>query len=302
MSCTRRGFLKTIGAAMVGLGLTRLEPLRSFAASSVNAPEGAGVGGPPAGPYSVDSLRARVVEAARWVGDEALARELSTVCCWAPAAAAIRRRPLGIQRRGARYFFRDFPGGEQLADVFLYSNNTAWRAPRFRFDPESLVERHHSLLWDKRPGVRAEVVTPDRLNGDAGHAQLDLMLDRETGERLAQTSDRSEPMWAALSLLSGVLLDPTDELSRRLRPHLSLHRRADRVLARAATVRYTQIVLGAAQRAVWSDLLDGTNTALPLLQLTAAGYLPLGETGGRFLLMSLGGAGTHLTGYRLGSA
>ncbi len=73
MSCTRRGFLKTIGAAMVGLGLTRLEPLRTFAASSANLSDGAGLGGPPTGPYSIESVRARAVEAAHWLSDEALA-------------------------------------------------------------------------------------------------------------------------------------------------------------------------------------------------------------------------------------
>jgi len=90
MSCTRRGFLKTIGAAMVGLGLTRLDPLRTFAVSSVGAPGGEGVGGPPSGPYSIEGLRARAIEAARWAGDTGLADELGQVCCWAPAAGAWR--------------------------------------------------------------------------------------------------------------------------------------------------------------------------------------------------------------------
>lgn len=309
MSCTRRGFLKTIGAAMVGLGLTRLEPLRSYAASSVGSAEGAAGGGPPTGPFSIGVLRARAVDAARWVGDEALADEISDVCCWAPAAAAIRRRPLGIQRRGAQYFFRDFPGGDQLADILLYSNNTAWGAPRFRHDPETLVARHYSQLSrpDERlsrlagSGIRTEVVSPGRLNGEAGRAQLNLMFDRETGERLAQASDRSEPMWAAISLLSGVMLDSTDDLSRQLNPRLSFRRREDRVLGRTAAVRYSQIVLGAAQRAVWSDMLDGANPAMPLLQLSAGGYLPLGEIDGRFLLMRVAG-GRSLTGYQTGNA
>ena len=38
MSCTRRGFLKTIGAAMVGLGVTRLDGFRAFAARSTAGP------------------------------------------------------------------------------------------------------------------------------------------------------------------------------------------------------------------------------------------------------------------------
>jgi hypothetical protein len=308
MSCTRRGFLKTIGAAMVGLGLTRLEPLRTFAASSVNLSDGAGLGGPPTGPYSIESVRARAVEAARWLSDEALAAELSDVCCWAPAATAIRRRPLDVQLRGAQRFFRDFPGGDQLAQILLHTNNTAWRAPRFRFDPEGLVAQHYELLRRVDPRlsgrrqsrVRTEVLTPERLNGSGSRAELGLVLDRKTGERLAKAADRAEPMWAALSFFSGVMLDPTDDLSRRLTPRLSLARAGDRVLARTATVRYSQIIIGAVQRAIWSDLLDGVNPALPLVQLSAAGYLPLGEEDGRFLLMRPAG-GTHLTGYRAGS-
>ena len=302
MSCNRRGFLKTIGAAMVGLGLTRLEPLRTFAASSVNLsgrPDQSG-GGPPTGPYSIDRLRLVAVEAAHRIGDEALAAELRDVCCWAPAATAIRRRPLELQSRGARHFFRDFPGGDELADILLYTNNTTWRSPRFRFDPESLVAQHYALLQRKHAGMRTEVLTPEGLNGRGSRAELGLMLDRETGERLAKAAERAEPMWAALSIFSGMMLDPTDELSGRLTPVLSLSRARDRALARTAGVRYTQIIIGAVQRAIWSDLLDGTNAALPLVQLSAAGYLPLGEEDGRFLLLRAGKA-TRLTGYRTGS-
>ena len=126
------------------------------------------------------------------------------------------------------------------------------------------------------------------------------MLDRATGERLSRATDRSEPMWAALSILSGALLDPTEELSRRLTPRLSLTRASHRALARMAGVRYSQAVLGAAQRAVWSDLLNDRNAALPLVQLSAAGYLPLGEADGRFYLLRLD-EGRRLTGYRTGS-
>ena len=287
---------------MVGLGLTRLEPLRTFAASSVNLSGGAEPGGPPAGPYSIDSLRARAIEAARWAGDVSLADELQEVCCWAPAAAAIRQRPLGLQTKGARYFFRDFPGGDQLAQILVYANNTAWHAPRFRFDPESLVARHYALLERPSTGIRTEVVTPDALNGSGSGANLGLVLDRKTGERLAKASDRSEPMWAALSVFSGMMLDPTDDLSSRLTPLLSLSRSRDRLFARTAAIRYSQVVIGAVQRAIWSDLLGGVNPALPLVQLSSAGYLPLGEEDGRFLLLRLGnGGGTHLTGYRTGA-
>ena len=88
--------------------------------------------------------------------------------------------------------------------------------------------------------------------------------------------------------------------ARRLAPQLSLRRASHRALARTAAVRYNQIVIGATQRAIWSDQLDGDNPTLPLLQLSAAGYLPLGEEDDRFLLLRVGG-GTHLTGYRTGS-
>ncbi len=280
---------------MVGLGLTRLEPLRTFASSSGAASGLAEPGGPASGPYSIDSLRAGAVEAARWAGDDALAGELKEVCCWAPAATAIRSRPLDVQSRGAERFFRDFPGADQLAQIMVHTNNTAWQTPRFRFDPEGLVSRHYELLQRRQTGIRTLVLTPDRLNS-GGRAQLGLMLDRKTGERLAQAADRAEPMWAGLSIFSGLLLDPTDDLSRRLTPLLSLRRAGDRALARTATVRYSQIVLGAVQRAIWSDLLDGANPALPLVQLSSAGYLPLGEEDGRFLLLRVGGS--HVTGYR----
>jgi len=288
---------------MVGLGLTRMAPLRTFAASSASSLAGGEVGGgPPEGPYSIDSLRARAVDAARWAGDSGLAHELSEVCCWAPAAAAIRSRPLAVQEAGAEFFFRDYPGGDQLAQVLLLSNNTAWRFPRFRFDPESLLKQHYDLSQRPDTGLRTEVLTPSKLNGAGSKATLNLMLDRETGDRLALAADRAEPMWASLSILSGTLLDPTDDLSRRLSPTLSLTRAADRSFARTATVRYNQIVIGAAQRAVWSDMLDGGNAALPLLQLSAAGYLPLGEEDGRFYLLQVAGSGSHLTGYRSASA
>ncbi len=289
-----------MGAAMIGLGLTRLEPLRMFASSSVNAPGTADPGGPPAGPFSVDSLRARAVDTASWLGDEALAAELRDVCCWAPAAVAIRRRTLDVQARGAERFFSDFPGGDQLAEILLYTNNTAWRTPRFRLDPESLVAEHYALLRRPQSGVRTEVLTPERLTATSSKARLGLVLDRETGERMAKAADRAEPMWAALSVFSGMMLDPTDELSRRLNPRLSLRRSADRSLARTATVRYGQIVIGALQRAIWADQLGGANAALPLVQLSAAGYLPLGEEDGRFLLVRPAG-GSHLTGHRTGS-
>jgi hypothetical protein len=278
-----------------------MEPLRTFAASSVGLSGTAEPGGPPTGPYSADSLRAGAVKVAHWLGDEALADELQDVCCWAPAAAAIRRRPFDIQSRGAQRFFRDFPGGDQLAEILLYANNTAWRTPRFRLDPDGLVEQHYAQLRRKQSGVRTQVLTPDRLNGGGSQAELGLVLDRETGDRLATAADRAEPMWAALSVFTGIMLDPSDDLSRRLNPSLSLKRARDRALARRAAVTYSQIVIGAVQRAIWSDQLDGGNPALPLVQLRAAGYLPLGEENGRFLLLRPAG-GTRLTGYRTGHA
>ena len=286
---------------MIGLGLTRLEPLRIFAASTVSGPGATNPGGPPAGPFSIDSLRARAVETAGWLGDQALATELSEVCCWAPAATALRRRPLDVQSRGAERFFEEFPGGDQLGQALFYTNNTSWSHPRFRLDPERLVSEHYALLRRSQAGLRTEVLTPERLSADSSGAQLGLMLDRATGERLAMSADRAEPMWAALSVFSGMMLDPTDELSRRLRPRLSLRRAAHRALARTATVRYSQIVIGAVQRAIWADQLGGANAALPLVQLSASGYLPLGEQDGRFLLVRPA-AGSHLTGYRTRSA
>lgn len=286
-----------MGAAMVGLGLTRMDALRSFASNSAGSMGEGQAGGPTSGPFSIDALRAGAADAARFAGDEGLAAELQSVCCWAPAATAIRQRSLGVQQRGAERFFRDFPGGGQLAEVLVHTNNTAWRSPAFRFDPERLVARHYELLQRSQSSVR--VLTPDTLHGVGARADLGLMLDRKTGERLAQAAGRAEPMWAALSIFSGMMLDATDELSRRLTPMLSLTRASDRALARAATVRYSQAVLGAVQRAVYADLLDGGNAALPLVQLSSAGYLPLGEEDGRFLLLHLGGP--SLAGYRTGS-
>jgi hypothetical protein len=299
MSCTRRGFLKTVGAAMVGLGITRLDSLRSLAAGSTGGATEGIAGGPVEGPFGIDALRARAVDAARYAGDDGLAAELKEVCCWAPAAALIRQRPLDVQQRGAEYFFRDFPGGDQLSDVLLHTNNTAWRSPMFRFDPDSLVSRHYELLQKSQTGVRTIVLTPDRMNGAGARGDLGLMLDRTTGEQLAAAADRAAPMWAGLSIFSGMMLDPTDDLSSRLTPVLSLNRAHDRAIARTAAVRYSQIVLGAVQRAVYADLLDGRNAALPLVQLSASGFLPLGEEDGRFLLLRVGGS--HVTGYRTGS-
>jgi hypothetical protein len=288
---------------MVGLGLTRLEPLRTFASSSRPLSGLAQPGGPTSGPYSVDMLRARAVEAARYAGDVALGDELKEVCCWAPAAAAIRERPLALQEKGTGYFFRDFPGGDQLAEIMFYSNNTQWRTPRFNFDPESMVERHYSMLQRPSAGIKTEVVSAEKLNGAGARGTLGLVLDRPTGDRLAKAADRSEPMWAALSVFSGMLLDPTDDLSRRLTPLLSLNRTEDRLLARNASIRFSQAVIGGAQRAVWSDMLNGVNPALPLVQLSAAGYLPLGEEGNRFYLLRIAENNkTYLTGYRTGSA
>ena len=282
---------------MVGLGLTRLEPLRTFASSSTRTGSlGLSGGGPAAGPYSIDSLRALAVASARHAGDTGLASELQEVCCWAPAATAIRSRPLALQERGADYFFRNFPGGEQLASIMVQTNNTSWRTPRFRANPDHLVSSHYERLQRSAWGVRTQVLRPGQLNGRGARAELGLMLDRRTGDRLALAADRAEPMWAALSIFSGFLLDPTNDLSNRLSPALSLTRAHDRALARTATVRYGQIVIGALQRAVWSDVLGGANPALPLVQLTAAGYLPLGEENGEFTLIRLNGA--RLTGYR----
>jgi hypothetical protein len=283
---------------MVGLGITRLDALPALAGASAGRLEGSPLaGGPASGPYSADSLRARAVEAALAAGDGDLAHELGEVCCWAPAATAIRSRPLATQQKGAEHFFRDFPGGEQLADVLVHANNTYWRRPVFRSDPESLVARHYEALQRPQSGVKTEVLTPERLNGRGINGDLGLLLDRKTGDSLAATIDQREAMWAGISIFSGIMLDPTDSLSNRLNPLLSLTRAQDRALARSASVRYTQIVLGAVQRAVWSDGLGGQNPALPLVQLTASGFLPMGEENGEFLLMRLGG-GKRVTGYR----
>jgi hypothetical protein len=300
MSCTRRGFLKTIGAAMVGLGVTRLDAFRSFAASSTAGPMAGPMqgGGPPSGPFSIGALRQRAADAALHAGDRGLAAELTDVCCWAPAATAIRERPLAVQQRGAEFFFREFPGGDQLADVLVHTNNTTWQRPRFAFEPEALVADHYTALQKPQAGIKTEVVTLDKLNGRGLSGELGLMLDRKTGERLALGVDRSEPMWAALSIFSGVLLDPTDGLSRKLSPLLSLTRSHDRALTRSASVRYSQVVLGSVQRAVWSGELEGKNPALPLVRLSAAGFLPLGEERGEFLLLDMGGRPKQVVGYR----
>ena len=299
MSCNRRGFLKTIGAAMIGLGVTRLDTFRGLAASSTAGPMDSPIlgGGPASGPYNIDSLRQRAADAALHAGDRGLADELRDVCCWAPAASAIRERPLSVQQKGAEYFFREFPGGDQLADVLLHANNTGWRRPRFNFDPDTLVAKHYEALQKPQNGVRTEVVSIDKLNGRGLNGDLGLMLDRKTGERLEKTADRAEPMWAALSIFSGILLDPTDNLARKLSPFLSLTRSQDRALTRSASVRYSQTVLGSVQRALWSEQLGGKNAALPLVRLSSAGYLPLGEERGEFLLLNLGG-GKRVTGYR----
>ena len=301
MSCTRRGFLKTIAGAMVGLGLTRLEPLRSFAAGSVSSTGTAELGGPATGPFSIDSLRAQAVQAARWAGDGPLADELQEVCCWAPAATALRKRPLEVQAKSAERFFSTFPGGDQLADVLVRTNNTSFQKPKFLVDPDEMVERHYAMLRKPQGTIRKHVFTPQQFDGRSASAELGLMLDRKTGERLAQTAERSEPMWAALSVFSGIMLDPTNELSSQLTPQLSLRRARDRALARTASIRYSQIVIGAVQRAIWSDVIDEDNAALPLVELTSAGYLPLGEEGGRYLLLRVDGRNEQLTGYRTGS-
>ncbi len=299
MSCTRRGFLKTIGAAMVGLGVTRLDGFRAFAASSTAGPTGSPIlgGGPASGPFSIETLRQLAANAALHAGDHGLANELRDVCCWAPAASAIRERPLAVQQKGAEHFFRDFPGGDQLADVLLHANNTGWQRPRFNFDPDTLVAKHYEALQKSQHGIKTEVVSIDKLNGRGLNGELGLMLDRQTGERLEKAADRAEPMWAALSIFSGILLDPTDHLSRRLSPFLSLTRSQDRALTRSAAVRYSQTVLGSVQRALWSDQLGGKNAALPLVRLSSAGFLPLGEERGEFLLLNLGG-GKRVTGYQ----
>jgi hypothetical protein len=299
MSCTRRGFLKTIGAAMVGLGVTRLDGFRAFAAQSTAGPMDSPIlgGGPAAGAYNIDSLRQLAANAALHAGDRGLADELRDVCCWAPAATAIRERPLAVQQKGAEYFFRDFPGGDQLADVLFHANNTAWQRPRFNFDPDTLVAKHYEALQKSQTGIKTEVVSIDELNGRGLNGELGLMLDRKTGERLEKSADRAEAMWAALSIFSGILLDPTDNLSRRLSPFLSLTRANDRALTRSASIRYSQTVLGSVQRAVWSDQLGDKNPALPLVRLSSAGFLPLGEERGEFLLLNVGG-GKRVTGYQ----
>ena len=153
----------------------------------------------------------------------------------------------------------------------------------------------------RQGGVRALVIEPEELQSSASQADLGLRLERQTGERLAASVDRAEPMWAALSVFSGMMLDPTDDLSKRLTPRLSLSRAHDRALARTATVKYGQIVLGAVQRAVWADQLNGANPATPLLPLSSAGLLPMGEENGRFLLLRIAGRSQRLTGYQTGS-
>ncbi len=286
---------------MVGLGLTRLEPLRSFAAGSASSTGTAEAGGPATGAFSIDSLRAQAVQAARWAGDVPLADELQEICCWAPAATALRKRPLEVQTKSAERFFSTFPGGDQLANVLVKTNNTSFQKPKFLIDPDEMVERHYAMLRKPQGSIRKQVFTPQQLEGRGINAELGLMLDRKTGERLAQTADRAEPMWAALSVFSGMMLDPTDELSSQLTPQLSLRRARDRALARTATIRYSQVIIGAVQRAIWSDVIDEDNAALPLVELTSAGYLPLGEEDGSYLLLRVDGRSEHLTGYRTGS-
>ena len=189
---------------MVGLGITRMDGLRSFAASTTGGPMDAPIqgGGPTAGPFSITALRQRAVDSALHAGDTGLADQLRDVCCWAPAAAAIRERPLAVQQHGAEYFFRDFPGGDQLADVLFHANNTEWQRPRFNFDPDTLVARHYDALQKSQTGIKTEVVSIDKLNGRGLNGELGLMLDRKTGDRVAQSADRAEPMWAALSIFS----------------------------------------------------------------------------------------------------
>ena len=301
MSCTRRGFLKTIAGAMVGLGLTRLEPLRSYAAGSVSSTGTAELGGPASGPFSITSLRAQAVQAARWAGDETLASELQEVCCWAPAATALRRRPLDVQVKGAERFFSTFPGGEQLADILVQTNNTSFKRPKFQVDPDELVARHYEMLRRPQGTFRKRVLTPKPLEQHGARAELGLMLDRKTGKRLAQTAQSSEPLWAPLPVLYGMVLRPITALSRPFAPHPPLSRARDRAIARTATVRYSQIVIGAAQRAIWADVIDEDNAAIPLLQLSAAGYLPLGEEDGEYLLLRVDDRSTRLTGYQTGS-
>jgi hypothetical protein len=284
---------------MVGLGVTRLDSFSAFARPSTSGTTDPilGGGGPASGPFSIDSLRARAADAAMFAGDRDLAHDLREVCCWAPAASAIRERPLAVQQKGSEYFFREFPGGDQLADVLFHANNTGWQRPQFRFDPDTLVAKHYEALQKPQTGVKTEVVSVDQLRGRGTNGDLGLMLDRKTGEQLEKTANRGEPMWAALSIFSGILLDPTDGLSKRLTPFLSLQRQQDRALTRTASIRYSQTVLGSVQRAIYADQLGDNNPAIPLVRLSSAGYLPLGEERGEFLLLNLGG-GRRVQGYQ----
>jgi hypothetical protein len=206
-----------------------------------------------------------------------------------------------MQTKSVERFFSSFPGGDQLASVLVHTNNTSFQKPKFTINPDEMVERHYEMLRKPQGTVRKQVFTPQQLEGRGVNADLGLMLDRKTGERLAETAERSEPMWAALSVFSGIMLDPTDELSSQLTPQLSLRRARDRALARTATIRYSQVVIGAVQRAIWSDVIDEDNAALPLVELTSAGYLPLGEEDGRYVLLRVNGSDQELTGYRTGS-